>query len=180
MEIWDAYTAEGEKLEFDLIRGEEIPQGAYHLMAEIYTVAEDGALLLTQRHPEKLWPLKWEITGGSVLKGETAEEGAQRELWEETGIRVSLEDLRPIYTEVSQKNRTIYHCFAVRVVQRQLHIRLQEGETVAWKFLPYPQWKDFLQGEEVAEPVRMRFLRHEDAIEKVLLEKPCSQMDDSV
>ena len=39
MEIWDAYTAEGEKLEFDLIRGEEIPQGAYHLMAEIYTVA---------------------------------------------------------------------------------------------------------------------------------------------
>lgn len=66
MEIWDAYTAEGEKLEFDLIRGEEIPQGAYHLMAEIYTVAEDGALLLTQRHPEKLWPLKWEITGGSL------------------------------------------------------------------------------------------------------------------
>ena len=60
MELWDAYTAAGEKLGFDLIRGEEIPPAAYHLVAEIYTVTEKGELLLTQRHPAKTWPMKWE------------------------------------------------------------------------------------------------------------------------
>lgn len=34
MELWDAYSEAGEKLGFDLIRGKEIPEGAYHLVCE--------------------------------------------------------------------------------------------------------------------------------------------------
>lgn len=47
--------------------------------------------------------MKWEITGGSCSKGKTAKEGARRELQEETGICVELEELLPVYTEVSRK-----------------------------------------------------------------------------
>ena len=172
LELWDAYTAAGEKLGFDLIRGKDIPPATYHLVAEIYTVTEKGELLLTQRHPAKTWPMKWEITGGSVLKGETAKEGARRELQEETGICVELEELLPVYTEVSERNHAIYYCFAVKVKKQGIHIKLQDGETVAWKFLPYPQWKDFLKSEETAKPIRNRYSSHENDIEKILLGKP--------
>ena len=37
-------------------------------------------------------PLKWEGPGGSVVKGETAIEGAKRETLEEIGLDISKED----------------------------------------------------------------------------------------
>jgi 8-oxo-dGTP pyrophosphatase MutT (NUDIX family) len=47
-------------------------------------------LLLVQRSPKDSHPNCWEIPGGSVDDtGETVLEGAARELWEETGLRVS-------------------------------------------------------------------------------------------
>jgi len=39
-EIWDAYDRDGIKLEFDLIRGEPIPEGVYHIVAEIYAITK--------------------------------------------------------------------------------------------------------------------------------------------
>ena len=88
-ELWDAYDREGNLLGFDLVRGEPLPEGAYHLVAEVLAVANDGRVLLTRRHPDKRWGGLWEYTGGSVLKGETPVQGALRELREETGIAVS-------------------------------------------------------------------------------------------
>lgn len=54
-------------------------------------MTKDGKLLTTERSRNKTYPLKWEVTGGSILKGETAAEGAVRELYEETGIKISTE-----------------------------------------------------------------------------------------
>ena len=96
-ELWDAYDREGNLLGFDLVRGEPLPEGAYHLVAEVLAVANDGRVLLTRRHPDKRWGGLWEYTGGSVLKGETPVQGALRELREETGIAVSALDLHPVY-----------------------------------------------------------------------------------
>ena len=36
MEKWDAYTREGNLANKVLIRGEEIPNGLYHLACEVY------------------------------------------------------------------------------------------------------------------------------------------------
>ncbi|WP_083787583.1 NUDIX domain-containing protein [Holdemania filiformis] len=44
-------------------------------------------LLLTQRHPDKLYGLVWEMNGGPVLAGEINRKGACRELREEAGLR---------------------------------------------------------------------------------------------
>ena len=32
-ELWDAYDRDGNPLGFDLVRGEPLPEGAYHLVA---------------------------------------------------------------------------------------------------------------------------------------------------
>ena len=89
-ELWDAYDENEKLLGFDLKRSQakSLPDGVYHVIVNVYTMTKDGKLLTTERSRNKTYPLKWEVTGGSILKGETAAEGAVRELFEETGIKV--------------------------------------------------------------------------------------------
>ena len=54
-ELWDACDREGNPLGFDLVRGEPVPAGVWHLVAEIYSVTRDGRVLVTKRHPDKSW-----------------------------------------------------------------------------------------------------------------------------
>ncbi|KAF2967400.1 hypothetical protein GQX73_g6128 [Xylaria multiplex] len=47
-------------------------------------------LLLVQRAPHDSYPLRWEVPGGTIDAGdETLLHGVSRELWEETGLRVT-------------------------------------------------------------------------------------------
>lgn len=141
-ELWDAVDREGNPLGFDWVRGESMPEGVYHHVVMIFTATDRGNILITQRHPDKTCGLQWEVTAGSVLKGETPRNGAARELAEETGIRVSPDELRPVLSHVWGGVPAIYNLFAVRVREEGLSIRLQEGETVDWKLIPYPQFKE--------------------------------------
>lgn len=66
-------------------------------------ILKDNKVLLGQRHvdPEKASSLMngegtWTMPGGKLDFGESFEEGAQREVKEETGIDIKLEDLKVI------------------------------------------------------------------------------------
>ena len=74
MEIWDAYFFDGTLAGQDLIRGEPISDGLYHLVSEILVRHIDGDYLLMQRDPRKPnYGRFFEATaGGSALKGEDA------------------------------------------------------------------------------------------------------------
>ena len=126
MELWDAYDRNFKKIEgITLIRGEEssIPKGIYHMVVLILVRHVDGQYLLMRRSPGKAYPLYWEATaGGSVLQGESAIEGALRELREETGI---------IADTLEEKERFVkdetHSCDKESVI-------LQEGETCDYKW----------------------------------------------
>lgn len=49
MEIWDAYRADGSLAGCDLVRGEPIPPGLFHLVSEVLVRHTDGGYLLMQR-----------------------------------------------------------------------------------------------------------------------------------
>ena len=174
-ELWDARDREGNLLGFDLVRGEPIPAGVYHLVAEVYAVTTDGQVLVTRRHPEKSFGGLWEVTGGSVLKGEGPVEGALRELREETGIAVSPEDLLPVYADgfddLWEGQPTIYHCFLTVFDPREQAVRLQEGETVDWRLMPYGAFQRFVLTDEFVEVVRRRFLKHREAFDRLMAER---------
>lgn len=53
MELWDAYNADGTLAGFDLIRGEKIPAGCFHMVCEAVIQHVDGDYLLMQRSYEK-------------------------------------------------------------------------------------------------------------------------------
>lgn len=170
-ELWDAYDRAGNRLGFDLVRGEPAPPGVCHMVAEIYSFTRDGRVLLTRRHPAKHWGGWWEITGGSVLKGESPLDGAVRELREETGLVIPPEEFRPVYVE--QKDRiggcsAIYHSFLVFFDPSEQTIRLQEGETVEWRLMPYEEFLSFLSGGNIVPSIRERFILHRQQLEKLL------------
>lgn len=74
MEIWDGYRSDGTPAHVELIRGEPVPEGLYHLVCEIIVEHQDGSILAMRRDPCKPnHPNAWETTaGGSALKGEDA------------------------------------------------------------------------------------------------------------
>jgi 8-oxo-dGTP diphosphatase len=66
-------------------------------------IIKDNKILLGQRHidPEKASSLMngegtWTMPGGKLNFGESFEEGAVREVFEETGIEISAQDLKVI------------------------------------------------------------------------------------
>ena len=156
MEIWDAYNSDFEVIErMTLVRGEEasIPDGVYHLVGHVLVRHTDGTYLLMQRDPGKSHPGMWEATaGGSALKGETPLECAIRELREDTGIEAS--DLEKIRWYVYDKTSSFYAEYLCVTDCDKDSVRLQEGETVAYKWASADEICDMPDNELLSGQMR--------------------------
>ncbi len=134
MELWDAYDASFQLIEgMTLERGQEIPEGIYHLVCDILVRHRDGTYLLMQRDARKHFGGMWEASAaGSALKGETALECAVRELWEETGIRE--ENLVEVGRVVHPRHRSVYVEYLAVTDRDKDSVTLREGETQAYQW----------------------------------------------
>lgn len=148
MEIWDAYDKNGVKVGVDLIRGEQIPDGLYHLVSEIILRHTDGSFLAMQRDFAKPnYPGLFEITaGGSALKDETPIDGAKRELFEETGIRCS--EIEEVYRLCDDNNQCIYYGYYCVTDYDKASVKLQRGETVSYRWIDENDVVDFINSSE--------------------------------
>ncbi len=100
MEIWDLYDEKRKLTGRTHIRGEELPEGCYHLVVHVWIRNSRGEYLISQRAADRpTYPLKWECVGGSVIKGEDSLHGALREVKEEVGISLPAESGRVVYTK---------------------------------------------------------------------------------
>ena len=87
MELWDLYTENRKHTGLTHIRGQEIPDGFYHLVVHVWIKNSKGEYLISQRSATRpTFPMMWETVGGSVLAGENSLAGAIREVKEEVGI----------------------------------------------------------------------------------------------
>lgn len=169
-EVWDAYDINGQRLGFELYRDEyaNIPDGVYHIVVEIFSFTMDGRVLVTQRHAGKTYPLKWENTGGSVLKGETSVQGAIRELREETGIALTQDQIEYAYTEHGP--HALHECFTA-LIDDDVKITLQDGETIDYKLLPYNEFMEFIRTVAFVDKISESIQNHEkdilDALERI-------------
>lgn len=93
-EIWDLLDEEGNKIGKQIVRGEEMPKGFYHLAADIWMVNDNKQILIQKRSSQKKKsPNVWAMTGGSSLAGETSLETIEREVKEEIGISLNMDNL---------------------------------------------------------------------------------------
>ena len=96
----------------------------------------ESELLIQRRAATKIgWPGAWDVTaGGSVLAGESSQDGAMRELREEVGIAVDLSTTRPALTINAPK--TVYDVYLVDAPAgldaATLPLQPDEVDAVAW------------------------------------------------
>ena len=143
MELWDAYDRNGALVGVDLVRGQEIPDGLFHLVVEVIVRHTDGTFLLMLRDRSKPnCPGLYEPgAGGSAMKGEEAKNAAARELFEETGISMKPEDLKPLYHSIRDASHSIYLGYLCETDMDKDAIILQEGETIGFKWVSPEDFK---------------------------------------
>lgn len=100
MELWDLYTKDRIKTDKTMARGEETPRGYYRSVIHICIFNSKGEMLIQHRQPFKSgWSDMWDVSvGGSAISGDSPSRAAERELFEELGISMSFEDIRPSLT----------------------------------------------------------------------------------
>ena len=157
LEIWDGYLLNGALANQDLVRGEPIPQGLYHLVSEILVRHVDGDYLLMRRDLRKPnYGGYYEATaGGSALKGENKESCARRELFEETGISSDA------FVEIGRytSHDTIYYNFLCVTDCDKSSVSLQEGETTSYKWVSENEFIAFVNSDEMIDIQRERYYK---------------------
>lgn len=103
MERWDLYNENRELTGKICMRGEEIPQGFYHLVVHVWIRNYNGEYLISQRSAARpSFPLMWECVGGSAIAGEDSLTAALRETKEEVGLDLIADSGRLIYSVVGR------------------------------------------------------------------------------
>lgn len=148
VEIWDLYTKNRIKTGITHQRGKPIPNGSFHIVVEVWTIVDEREILLTQRHPNKAWPLLWECTGGSILKNETSIQGVKREIYEEIGLTIMENDLELVYEYTN--NESIYDVYALYIEKSRLNeIKPGKDEVVDYKTVTRDEFNEMINKEEV-------------------------------
>lgn len=155
-EIWDLYDKSGKKTGETHMRGKPIPKGKYHLVAEIWTINSTGSILITKRHPNKPnFPLLWECTGGSVVAGETAFDGAKRELEEETGIKAAENELE--YIGCVTGNSAIHENFLLKRDIEISELKLQADEVIDARWITEAEFYEMCNKKLVVPTIEERY-----------------------
>ena len=149
-EVWDLYYPDGTPAGRTMTRGEKIPAGLLHLVCEVLVRHRDGDYLLMHRCASKPnYPDFWEGTaGGSALQGEDPLTCVRRELREETGIEA--EDFTFVAWN-NDRDDSIFYTYICETDWDKTAVRMQAGETDAFKWVTEAEFIDFVNSGRMIE-----------------------------
>jgi len=134
MELWDVYNRDRIKLNKTMRRGDPFEAETYHLVVHACIFNAQEEMLIQQRQPFKAgWPNMWDITvGGSAIAGDTSQTALERELFEELGLKVNLQNVRPHLTINFDTGFDDIYLFEKEISLEQLHLQYEEVKQVKW------------------------------------------------
>jgi mutator protein MutT len=151
MEYWDLFNEKREKINKLHSRADKINPGEYHIVVNVWIINDQNKIIITQRHPEKPFPLKWECSGGSVIAGEDSITGALREVEEEIGIKLKKENVKLIYTRRRENDFKDTYLFKGNINIKET--KLQENEVINIKWVTKEELMEMVKNNEIAEPI---------------------------
>jgi mutator protein MutT len=98
-------------------------------------IVKKGKYLVTRRSAiNDYMPLKWDIPGGYVEKGETVEDALQREIKEEVALKVEIKQPLFIFTNLSQlPNKQVFQAvYLCEYVSGEVITNPEEHDKFAW------------------------------------------------
>lgn len=165
MEYNDIYDKDRNPTGRTHLRGTPWKKGEFGMVACVWVHDGAGKLLLTRRAPEKTFAGTWENSGGAVRAGENSLQAIQRELFEETGIRAEQSEFELIDSGSDGNTHYDYYCLERSVPLSE--IVLLPGETVAAKWVTFPEIHEMIRRKELCYVIANQFRRQE----KYLLER---------
>jgi 8-oxo-dGTP pyrophosphatase MutT (NUDIX family) len=126
-------------------------KGEYYIVVNVWIKNNENKFIVTQRHPDKPFSLKWECSGGSVVAGEDSFTGALREVEEEIGIKLNPKNGKLIFTRRRENDFKDTYLFKENVKIEDTI--LQETEVVKIKLVTYDELTKMVETEEIAEPI---------------------------
>ena len=157
-ELVDVYDS-NKNITGKIIKREDINllnEDEYKITVHCFIINLQNKILLTQRSLTKNRGGKWEDTHGAVKAGEASIMGIQRELKEEIGIDVQINELKLVQT-LKRKNkfRDIY------IIKKDIpldSIKYNDGEVMDCKYVTLEQFKTMIKNNECT------FKKFEDTI----------------
>lgn len=134
MEKWDLYDYHRNKIGKQIMRGDAMAVNELHLVVHVCIFNSNGEMLIQQRQPFKQgWSNLWDITcGGSAVAGDTSQQAAARELFEELGIHYDFENIRPQLTINFERGFDDYYLIEYDVDLSTLTLQSEEVQAVKW------------------------------------------------
>lgn len=133
-EFWDIYTKDREKTGRLHKRGEKLKPGEYHLAVHVCIFNSKNQMLIQQRQPfKKDWSNMWDFSAcGSALAGETSHQAAEREVFEELGIRLDLSEIRPQFTINFEDGFADVYLVEAEIEPETLKLQVEEVQAAKW------------------------------------------------
>ncbi|MBQ8195021.1 MAG: NUDIX domain-containing protein [Oscillospiraceae bacterium] len=150
-EYFDLYSADRKSLGRKIQRGAPIPRGEYHIVVQIMTINNKGEILLTQRVPEKTSGGRWECSGGCAVSGETSRTAAVRELFEETGIRTTPDEIELEWSLTTDSMLRDFYIVNKNIPLEKIH--LQSAEVCAAKWVSLQRLEEMVQSGQTTKTV---------------------------
>lgn len=149
MELVDIYNDKHELLNYTKGR-KELEEGEFRLSCFIWIINDNDELLIQQRlATAKKCPNMWETASGGAVAGDTAIEGALRELKEELGIEAKKDEVRFIgsYARIND----FVEVFLLKKNVELSSLTLQEDEVQKASWVPISKFEELIQNGEASD-----------------------------
>ena len=146
METWDILDETGNLTGKTMNKGDKLvwQEGIYHPGADVWIINSENKLLIQKRSSQKKFaPNVWAMTGGSIMRGETALETLKRETMEELGIELDVQQAIKI-----KRYKTGNVWLDEYIVRQDIDLEkviLQEDEVTEVKFATFDEIEKLFQ-----------------------------------
>ena len=145
VDVYDKYKVKTGKV----IKREEkdfLKDNEYIITVHCFIIDSSNRILLTQRNFNQKRGGKWEDTHGGLKSGETSILGIKRELKEEIGVDVEINELKLVKTLIRKnKIRDIY------ILKKDIPInefKYNDGEVINCKYVTIDEFKELIENKE--------------------------------
>lgn len=139
-EYWNVYDEDRRKTNKIVIRGDKsfgndnLSKGEYHLVIHVCIFNSKDEMLIQKRQTFKSTLADmWDLTvGGSALKGENAKEAAIREVKEEIGYDICLDDKREHLSINFDRGFDNFYLLKEDLDINKLELQYEEVQDIKW------------------------------------------------